>query len=81
MMPNIPDYLKDGTNVYRTRDYIVKQCMTLRTDEYGSYLFSHDTYYRCTPKRDREYETAFSYRVTVNGQRIHTHMYARKYID
>ena len=36
MMPNIPDYLKDATYVYRTRDYIVKQCMTLRTDEYGS---------------------------------------------
>ena len=81
MMPNIPDYLKDATNVYRTRDHIVKQCVTLRTDEYGCYLFSHDTYYRCTPKRDREYEAAFSYRVNVNGQRIHTYMYARKYID
>ena len=42
-MMTIPDYFKDATNVYRTRLYIVKQRITLRIDEYGSYLFSHDT--------------------------------------
>ena len=77
----VPDYLKNATNVYRTRRYIVKQCVTLRSDEYCTYLFSHDTYYLCTPKRDREYEAVFADRIHVNGKRIHTDMYARKYVD
>ena len=80
-MMTIPDYFKDATNVYRTRLYIVKQRITLRIDEYGSYLFSHDTYYRCTPERDRQYEAVFAKRIRVNGKRIHTDMYARTYID
>ena len=81
-MEKIPEFLRDATNVYRTRDYIVKQCVTLGYDEaYGSYLFSRDTYYRCTAKRDRIYEETFSTRENVNGKRIHTSMYARTYID
>ena len=81
MIPIIPDYLKDATNVYRTNHYIVKQRIVMQFDEYGCCLFSYDTYYRCTPKRDKEYEDIFIKRIHVNGRRIHTCMYARKYID
>ena len=42
---------------------------------------SRDTYYRCTPKRDREFEAAFADRKNVNGKRIPTAMYTREYID
>lgn len=80
-MERIPEFLVEATNVYRTRKYIVKQSVTLRVDEYGSYLFSRDTYYRCTPKRDREYEAAFADRVRINGKRLHTSMYVRTYIE
>ena len=81
-MEKIPDFLRDAANVYRTRDYIVKQCITLGYDEiYGSYLSSRDTYYRRTRKRNRIYEEVFSVRKSVNGRRIHTSMYARTYID
>lgn len=80
-MERIPEFLVEATNVYRTRKYIVKQSVTLRVDEYGSYLFSRDTYYRCTPKRDREYEAAFADRARINGKRLHTSMYVRTYID
>lgn len=82
MTEKIPEFLVGATNVYRTREYIVKQCVALSYDElYGSYLFSRDTYYRCTPKRDRQFEDAFADRLNVNGKRIPTSMYARRYID
>ena len=50
-MNMIPEFLQgDATNVYRTREYIVKQSVTLHFDErYGAVLYSNDTYYRCTP--------------------------------
>ena len=71
MTEHIPEFLVGATNVYRTRGYIVKQCVAL----------SRDTYYRCTPKRDREFEAAFADRKNVNGKRIPTAMYTREYID
>ncbi len=71
-----------ATNVYRTRDYIVMQRITLRFDEeYGNFLYSHDTYYRRTARRDRTYDAAFAKRCHINGRRIHTSMYARTYTD
>ena len=70
------------TNIYRTRDYIVTQRITFRFDEeYGNILFSHDTYYRRSARRDKIYETAFAKRIRKDGKRIHTSKYARKYID
>ena len=45
----VPDFLKNATNVYRTRGYIVKQHIMYKDDvRLGTYLFSCDTYYRCT---------------------------------
>lgn len=77
-----PEFLKDATNVYQTRDYIVRQRIVMRCDEeYGNYLYSYDTYYRCTPQRNKEYEKAFADHVNMCGKRIHTSMYAREYID
>lgn len=82
MKGHVPEFLKEATNVYRTRDYIVRQRIVMRCDEeYGNCLYSYDTYYRCTPQRDREYETAFAERIRMNGRRIHTAMYAREYVD
>ena len=60
---SVPEFLVDATNVYRTKGYIVKQQITLHDSELGSYLLSRDTYYRCTDKRDREFEEAFAYRI------------------
>ena len=77
----IPDFPVDATNVYRTREYIVRQEIVLRDDEPGTYLFSRDTYFLCTSKRDREFEELFSDRADLNGRRIRTAMYVRTYID
>lgn len=77
----IPDFPVDATNVYRTREYIVRQEIVLRDDEPGTYLFSRDTYFLCTSERDREFEELFSDRADLNGRRIRTAMYVRTYID
>ena len=52
---SVPEFLVDATNVYRTREYIVRQQITLHDGVLGSYLLSRDTYYSCTPQRDREF--------------------------
>ena len=78
----MPEFMADATNVYRTRYYIVRQKIELRDDpEFGRYLFSADTYYLCTPKRDREYESVFAGSFARNGRRICTPMYVRRYVD
>lgn len=78
---SVPEFLIDATNVYRTREYIVRQQITLHDGPFGSYLLSRDTYYRCNAQRDREFEKAFSDRINVNGKRIPTAMHMREYID
>ena len=78
---SVPEFLIDATNVYRTREYIVRQQIMLHDGPFGSYLMSRDTYYRCNAQRDREFEKAFSDRINVNGKRIPTAMHMREYID
>lgn len=78
----VPDFLVNATNVYRTDGYIVRQELLLYDDEeQGTHLFSRDTYFLCTPKRDREYEEVFADRHELNGRRIKATMYVRKYVD
>lgn len=78
----VPDFLVNATNVYRTNGYIVRQELLLHDDEeQGTHLFSRDTYFLCTPKRVREYEEVFADRHDLNGRRIKATMYVRKYVD
>lgn len=78
----IPEFLVNATNVYRTQEYIVKQQIMYKNDSVlGTYLFSLDTYYRCTLTRDLEYEERFSDRIEVDGKRISAKVYVRKYVD
>ena len=78
-MNEIAEFLRGASNVYRTRDYIVRQVIELHSDAEGSYLVSRDTYFRCTPRRDREYEEAFASRANVNGRRMPAAMHTRTY--
>ena len=55
-----PAFLRNAHNVYRTRFYIVKQEMKIRADERdNTQLFSKDTFYFRTAKRDSEYNSVF----------------------
>lgn len=81
-MNRIPEFLDGATNVYRTKEYIVKQIISIRYDaEENNAVISRDTYYRRTEKRDAEYEIAFCMRKHIDGKRLPTTMYARTYID
>ena len=81
-MKKIPEFLIDATNVYRTSEYIVKQKIGVRFDKReNNVVYSDDTYYRRTLRRDYEYEQAFKGRKNINGRRLPTTMYARTYID
>ncbi len=78
------DFLKGAENVYRTMDYIVKQDIHSTFDEEKmiTRLVSEDCYYARTPKRDAEYEFIFRDRgQDLNGKRIRTAMFTRKYFD
>ncbi len=76
-----PSFLRNAHNVYRTRFYIVKQELKIRADERdNTQLFSKDTFYFRTAKRDLEYNSFFAKREYLNGKRLPTTMYTRKYI-
>lgn len=77
-----PDFMVDAMNVYRTRDFIVKQVIGIKhSDVENIAVISNDTFYRRTKKRDREYERIFWERKQINGKRIPSTMYARTYVD
>ena len=79
---DLPDFLVRATNVYRTDCYIVRQQVMYKNDALlGAYLCSKDTFFCRTPERDRLYALAFPKREEVDGKRIRTLMYVRKYID
>lgn len=79
----IPDFAATfSDNIYRTKNHIVTQHMKYeKSDIYDNALISHDTYYRRTPKRDSEYKMLFEYKDNIDGKRIPSMAYTRKYID
>ena len=69
-------------NVYRTRDYIVKQELYLIVDaEHNNAVLSVDTYYRRTLERDSKYQLLYKERRHINGKRLPSNTYIRTYID
>ncbi len=69
-------------NVYRTRDYIVKQELYLIVNaEQNNAVLSVDTYYRRTLLRDSKYLLLYKDRKHIDGKRLPSNMYIRTYID
>ena len=77
------DYFMEADNVYRTKDYIVCQKVSLcRCGKWNTLILSDDTYLLRTIKRDTDYELSFRVRgKNINGKRMHSASYIRKYID
>ena len=78
------DFVNNADNVYRTREYIVKQQISTSVNKNSliTHLISEDTYYLRTPKRDVEYNIIFKVRgKNIDGKRIRSTMYTRKYVD
>lgn len=69
-------------NVYRTRDYIVKQELYLIViAEQNNAVLSVDTYYRRTLLRDSKYQLLYKDRKHIDGKRLPSNTYIRTYID
>lgn len=74
--------LADATNVYRTNHYIVKQIVVIDChEEIDSGIFSQDTFIKRSKSRDKEYEQIYKQRFNINGKRMPTNMFARRYVD
>ena len=69
-------------NVYRTRDYIVKQELYLIVNaEQNNAVLSVYTYYRRTRLRDSKYQLLYKDRKHIDGKRLPSNTYIRTYID
>ena len=76
----IPDFIRGESNIYRTREFIVKQVISLAHHGLDSAkLISTDTYYLRTPGRDACYESIFGENKDPDGKRIPTMAYFRSY--
>ena len=77
-----PDFLIDADNVYRTNSYLVKQVIQIiENDIEDNGIVSHDTYYRRTTARDLAYNMAFMDKTKINGKRLPSTQYTRRYIE
>lgn len=81
MFCSIPEFCKDAVNVYRTKKYIVKQDILVEGTENGETLiFSNDVFYERTKSRDKEFEAIFAERQYINGKRLPSTSYTRRYV-
>lgn len=76
------DVIKITDNVYRTKDYIVKQNLFVVVNlENNNSILSIDTYFRRTLLRDAEYLLLYKDRKNIDGKRLPSNTYIRTYID
>lgn len=84
-MANINDLIQqfdEATNVYRTKHYIVLQDLTIQeSGDNEPIILSRDTYYLRTILRDYHYLNKFQNRKNLNGKRLPSTTYIRRYID
>ena len=81
MLFSVPDFCKDAVNVYRTKRHIVKQDVSVERTENGeTIIFSNDVFYERTKRRDKEFEIIFAGRKHINGKRLPSTSYVRRYV-
>lgn len=77
-----PEVARLTENVYRTKEYIVKQVIYVLVHiEENNAVFSVDTFFKRTMMRDCRYLLAYEKRKNINGKRLPTNMYIRTYVD
>ncbi len=68
-------------NIYRTKNYIIAQKLSVRDFNGESQLMSSDTFYRRTQLRDMQYEKIFEFRGRkINGKRLVVNIAVRKLV-
>ena len=76
-------FMQDADNVYRTKNYIVRQQLQYCQDEFGTaVIMSNDTFFRRSLTRDFLYEELFLDKgAALDGKRIHSATYTRMYVE
>ena len=70
-----------ATNVYRTKDYIVAQELEVQIDNVErNCIISHDVYFKRNKLRDKQFDYLFRFRKNINGRRLVSSMYNRRYV-
>lgn len=78
----IPDFVINADNVYRTKNYIVRQVIVLdNTTVEDNSITSYDTFFKRTKLRDHQYELLHADKVNINGKRLPSTMCSKKYVD
>ncbi len=81
-MIDLPEFVMDADNVYRTSKYIVKQSLQVQLNyAEANAIVSCDVFYKRTKRRDKEYEQIFYDRKRIDGKRLPSTMFTRKYVD
>lgn len=78
----IPDFIKFADNVYRTKDFIVKQQLAIISEDGYEVpvLLSMDTYYKRNKYLDYQYDIMYDDRKNPEGKRLPSTTYTRRYI-
>lgn len=70
-LKELPEFLIDCHNVYRTKYYVIKQKLVTTHNKNGeSMTHSEDTYYLRNYETDRQFERFFNTRVNKEGRRV-----------
>lgn len=81
-MIDLPEFVMDADNVYRTSKYIVKQSLNVQLNSTeANAIVSCDVFYKRNKRRDSEYEKIFYDRKHIDGKRLPSTMFTRKYVD
>lgn len=76
----LPDFMTDATNLYRTKKFIVRQQFIFSNcGRCGTQTVSNDTYYARTPERDTAFDALFGDSVFPEGKRLPAMSYMRSY--
>ena len=79
---NKTEVAKITENVYRTKNFIVKQNLYVLVNiEKNNAVMSIDTYYRRTLLRDNKYLLLYKDRKHINGKRLPSNTYVRTYVE
>ena len=81
-MINFLDKIENATNTYRTKYFIITQELEIVSDVCANNeVISHDTYFKRSKWRDKQYEYNFKTRKNINGKRLQSTMQSKIYVD
>lgn len=76
------DFLDNANNIYETKNFIVRQEISVEIINGITVVYSRDTFYSRTGVRQAQFEFLKSIRPTlVNGKRVPATMTTRTYVD